>query len=70
MIDKNFLKKELECYRNLYRKQGYRLNGLPFSLYFCTKLFGIHDTPTNEIIFPCKMFGKQLVLKIIDELLD
>ena len=70
MIDKHFLKKELEYYRNIDRNQRYRLNGLPFSLDFCTKLFGMHDTLTNEIVFPCTMFGKQLVFKIIDELLD
>ena len=70
MIDKNFLKEELEYHRHFYKKQNYRLGGLPFSLPFCIELFGMHESEFDGIVFPCTIFGKQLVLKIIDELLD
>lgn len=61
--EKAKMRRELINYRhdNAYFKVTARLKGIPFR---CSPaLFGI-------TLFPCGVFGRQLVLKIIDELLD
>lgn len=61
--EKKRIKGELARYRD-YNKSipiGKRLKGVPTNR--TAQLFGVN-------YFPCTMFGKQLVLKIIDELLE
>lgn len=61
--EKAEMRRRLVNYRhgNRYFKVAVCLKGIPFR---CSPaLFGV-------TLFPCGVFGKQLVLKIVDELLD
>ena len=59
------MRKQLEKYRERSEAYGFdmklRLMGVPFL--GAGKLFNVRN-------IPCAVFGRQLVLKIIDELLD
>ncbi|MCK5615630.1 hypothetical protein KAR91_77915 [Candidatus Pacearchaeota archaeon] len=59
---------QLEFFRNLHsdRPVSKRLQKVPIDYWDIFTLFGLKATDP----YPCRMFGKQLVLKIIDELLE
>ena len=81
-MDKILAKKNLIRFRHNYHNmsQKARMNNTPFTLAISAAVFGINNLPktnfTNSTIrnnikgLPCIIFGKQLVLKIIDELLE
>ena len=67
-MDKAKARGQLEFFRNLHsdRPVSERLQKVPIDYWDIFRLFGIKSTGP----YPCRMFGKQLVLKIIDELLE
>ncbi len=86
MFDKEVMRKQLQEFRANQGWLGikYRLNNLPFN--DCHALFCVNEIPgknltryiTGNIKYnyytympsPCTIFGRNLVLKIVDELLD
>ena len=69
----------LEDYRNgnspyRYLELNDRLLGLPMrcsrELFRTERLTCVNDATFWTVPFPCKAFGRHLVLKIVDELLD
>ena len=65
-VEKKVMREELERFRECWKtfSMPMRLRLVPISYYerlFCQE---------NEEYWPCEFFGRQLVLKIIDELLD
>ena len=73
MIDKKRLREQLERFRE--KNQSYsvatRLIAVPFPFSFALfNMRRLHFKEETVERYPCVVFGKQLVLKIIDELLD
>ena len=77
-MNKILAKRSLTRFRRKYHSmsQKERMKGIPFSLTVAIDIFGTDNLlKTNSAIhnnikgLPCIIFGKQLVLKIIDELL-
>ena len=81
-MNKILARRSLIRFRRQYHNmsQRGRMKGIPFTLTVAIDIFGTDNLPktnfTNSTIrnnikgLPCIIFGKQLVLKIIDELLD
>ncbi len=83
-MNKTLMRKQLKTYRIMHKHYGLkvRLKGIPF--YDYRELFCIEKIPRKNLtrcdgyyvgyngcdLSPCTIFGRNLVLKIVDELLD
>ena len=69
--DNHFQRTQLNHFRERHQSLSvkHRLKGLPFSSTAARALFRMDENKATGIC-PCGFFGRQLVLKIVDELLD
>lgn len=68
-MDKTQMREELKLFRARNSKHFVKnsLQKIPFEN--SSELFNVFKLPTTHL-YPCHVFGKQLTLKIVDELLD
>jgi len=69
---KDTLRYDLERFRELnhFQPQHLMMKRLPSTVDYFGELFNYPYIVDNGLVMPCDYFGKHLVLKIIDELLD